>query len=151
MSLQKCANFSDCGPISACATDTCIQPEYPVLFSMFSGVICLRLKPYLVVKIASDVLTVHCCQVCVLAMMLYFDSNFSEICEWWCMMTSSNGNIFRVTGRRRGDFIYPLICAWTKGWVNNRDAGDLKLHRDHYDVTVMGSDHCTAYNSIISI
>ena len=37
MSLQNCANFSDCGPISACATDTRIQPEYPV-FSMFSGV-----------------------------------------------------------------------------------------------------------------
>ena len=39
------------------------------LFSMFSGVFCLRLKPYLVVKIASDVLTQHCCQVCILAMM----------------------------------------------------------------------------------
>ena len=58
-----------CGPISACATDTRIQPVYPVLFSMFSGEFCLRLKPYLVVKIASDVLTQHCCQVCVLAMM----------------------------------------------------------------------------------
>ena len=69
MSLQKCVNFSDCGPISACATDTRTKPEYPVLFSMFSGEFCLRLKPYLVVKIASDVLTVHCCQVCVLAMM----------------------------------------------------------------------------------
>ena len=69
MSLQKCANFNDCGPISACATDTGIQPEYPVLFSMFSGEFCLRLKPYLVVKIASDVLTEHCCQVCFLAMM----------------------------------------------------------------------------------
>ena len=69
MSLQKCANFSDCGPISACATDTRIQPEYPVLFSMFSGEFCLRLKLYLVVKIAPDVLTEHCCQVCVLAMM----------------------------------------------------------------------------------
>ena len=50
MSLQKCANFS--GPICACATDTRIQPEYPVLFSMFSGEFCLRLKPYLVVEIA---------------------------------------------------------------------------------------------------
>ena len=69
MSLQKCANFSDCGPISACATDTRIQPEYPVLFSMFRGEFCLRLKPYLVVKIAPDVLTEHCCQVCVLDMM----------------------------------------------------------------------------------
>ena len=69
MSLQKCANFSDCGPISACATGTRIQPEYPVLFSMFSDEFCLRLNPYLVVKIASDVLTKHCCQICVLAMM----------------------------------------------------------------------------------
>ena len=67
MSLQKCANFS--GPICTCATDTRIQPEYPVLFSMFRGEFCVRLKPYLVVKIAPDVLTEHCCQVCVLVMM----------------------------------------------------------------------------------
>ena len=30
-----------------------------------------------------------------------------------------------------------LICAWTIGWVNNREAGDLRRHRAHYDVTVM--------------
>ena len=41
------------------------KPEYPMLFSMFSGEFCLRLKPYLVVKIASDVLTEHCCQLSV--------------------------------------------------------------------------------------
>ena len=29
------------------------------------------------------------------------------------------------------------ICAWTNGWVNNRDAGDLRSHRAQYDVTVM--------------
>ena len=34
-------------------------------------------------------------------------------------MTSSNGNIFRVTD--------PLC-----GWVNNREAGDLRCHRGHY-------------------
>ena len=34
-------------------------------------------------------------------------------------------------------FLWPLICAWTNGWVNNRDAGDLRRHRSHYDVTVM--------------
>ena len=67
VSLQKCANFS--GPICACAINTRIQPEYPVLFSMFNGEFCLRLKLYLVVKIAPDVLTEHYCQVCVLVMM----------------------------------------------------------------------------------
>ena len=30
-----------------------------------------------------------------------------------------------------------LICAWKSGWVNNRDAGDLRRHRAHYNVIVM--------------
>ena len=97
MSLQKCANLSDCEPISACATDTPILVEiglsYPILsypipccqlvvFSMFSGEFCLRLKPYLVVKIASDVLTKHCCQVCILAMM--FCRSDCRLCAGMC-------------------------------------------------------------------
>ena len=69
------------------------------------------------------------------------------------MMTSSNGNIFRVigplcgefTGRRRlprkrpvtRSFDVFLISAWINGWVNNREAGDLRHHRAHYDVIVM--------------
>ena len=40
-------------------------------------------------------------------------------------------------GRRRGALKFSLICAWTNGWVNSRDAGDLRRHRAHYDVTVM--------------
>ena len=28
-------------------------------------------------------------------------------------------------------------CAWINGWVNDRDAGDLRRHRTHHDVTVM--------------
>ena len=30
-----------------------------------------------------------------------------------------------------------LLSTWTNGWVNNREAGDLRRHRAHYDVTVM--------------
>ena len=26
---------------------------------------------------------------------------------------------------------------WINGWVNNREAGDFRPHRDYYDVTVM--------------
>ena len=37
----------------------------------------------------------------------------------------------------RGALIFSLICAWTNGWANNRDAGDLRRHRAHYDVIVM--------------
>ena len=40
-------------------------------------------------------------------------------------------------GQWRGALIFSLICAWINGWVNNREAGDLRRHRAHYDVTVM--------------
>ena len=49
---------------------------------MPSGEIYLRLKPYLVVKIASDVLTEHCCQVCVLAMI--FCRSDCRLCAGMC-------------------------------------------------------------------
>ena len=69
-------------------------------------------------------------------------------------MTSSNGNIFRVTGlfvrgihrspvnsphkgQWRGALMFSLICVWLNGWVNSREAGDLRCYRAHYDVTVM--------------
>ena len=91
-------------------------------------------------------------------------------------MTSSNGNIFRVTGSLCGEFtghrwitvtkasdaelwygsghgtvavllpgfainwtIFSLICAWINGWINNREAGNLRCHGAHYDVTVLNS------------
>ena len=70
------------------------------------------------------------------------------------MMTSSNGNIFCVTGPLCGEFTghrwfplikaseaglwcFSLICAWTKAWVNNREACNLRRHRAHYVVSVM--------------
>ena len=87
---------------------------------------------------------------------------FSLICAWingWenpnTMMTSSNGNLFRVTGlcagnspvagefptqgQWRGALMFSLICAWINGWVNNREAGDLRRLRVHYDAIVMPS------------
>ena len=40
-------------------------------------------------------------------------------------------------GQWRGALMFSLICAWINGWVKNRDAGELRRHRTHYDVTVM--------------
>ena len=40
-------------------------------------------------------------------------------------------------GQWRGALMFSLICVWLKGWVNNREAGDLRRYRAHYDVTVM--------------
>ena len=70
------------------------------------------------------------------------------------MMTSSNGNIFRATGPLCGEFTghrwiprtkasdAELWCFlrsahWINGWANTREAGDLRRHRAHYDVTVI--------------
>ena len=41
-------------------------------------------------------------------------------------------------GQLRGPLMFSLICAWINGWVNNCEAGDLRRHCAHYDVTVMG-------------
>ena len=75
----------------------------------------------------------------------------SIVLSRYFMMTSSNGNIFRVTsyctlcgefifphkGQWRGALMFSLICALINGSVNNREAGDLIRHRAHYDVTVI--------------
>ena len=43
---------------------------------------------------------------------------------------------FPHKGQWRGVLMFSLICASINGWVNNREAGDLRPHRTHYDVTV---------------
>ena len=70
------------------------------------------------------------------------------------MMTSSNGNIFRVTGRLCGEitgqrwiprskasnaglWCFLWSAPWINGWVNNHETGDLRRQRTHYDVIVM--------------
>ena len=42
-----------------------------------------------------------------------------EACSWWRYQ------------------IETFICAWTDGWVNNENAGDLRCHRAYYDVIVL--------------
>ena len=41
-------------------------------------------------------------------------------------------------GQWRGVLMFSLICTRINGWVNNGEAGDLRRHRAHYDITVMG-------------
>ena len=36
--------------------------------------------------------------------------------------------------------MFTLICVWINGWVNNREAGDLRRYRGHYDVIVMQNE-----------
>ena len=43
-------------------------------------------------------------------------------------------------GQWRGALVFTVVCARINGWVNNREAGDLRRHRAHYDVIVMYLD-----------
>ena len=52
-------------------------------------------------------------------------------------------------GQWRGALMFTLICARIDGWVNTREAGDLRRYRPHYDVIVNFTeissiihDHC---------
>ena len=44
--------------------------------------------------------------------------------------------------QRRGALMFSLICVWINGWVNNREAGDLRRYHTHYDVSVMMISLC---------
>ena len=53
---------------------------------------------------------------------------------------------FPLKGQWRGALMLSFICARINGWVNNREAGDLRRHRAHYDDIVMKSC-CALYSS----
>ena len=48
-------------------------------------------------------------------------------------------------GQWRGALMFPLICVWINGWVNNREACDSRRYRAHYDVTVMIASQIARY------
>ena len=75
-------------------------------------------------------------------------------------MMSSNWNIFRVTGEfpaqrpvtQSFDVFFDLRLK--KGWVNDRELGDLRRHRAHSDVIVMSyyaSWICPDFNSGLTL
>ena len=53
-------------------------------------------------------------------------------------------------GQWRGALIFSLICVWINGWVNNREAGDLRHHRAYYDVTVMITSNTLQHVSLLT-
>ena len=40
-------------------------------------------------------------------------------------------------GQWRGALMFSFICVRINSWVNNREVGDLRRYRAHYDVSVM--------------
>ena len=68
----------------------------------------------------------------------------TSYCVFNSMMTSSKGNIFRITdpmwpvnSPHKGQWRGVLMFSRINGWVNNREAGDLRRLRAYYEVIVM--------------
>ena len=55
-------------------------------------------------------------------------------------------------GQWRGALVFCLICVWINDWVNNREAGDLRRYRAHYDVIVTICHHadCFIENNVMT-
>ena len=62
----------------------------------------------------------------------YFPRNWSFV---WGIRRSPVNSPHK--GQWRGALMFSLICTWISGWVNNREAGDLRRNSVRYDVTVM--------------
>ena len=52
-------------------------------------------------------------------------------------------------GHWRGALMFSLICVWINGWVNNREAGNMRRHRAHYDIIVMWGNHVGHLDHVI--
>ena len=52
-------------------------------------------------------------------------------------------------GQWCGALMYSLICVWMHDWVNNRETGDLRRYRAHYDVILMSKQFLTLVWSLV--
>ena len=59
--------------------------------------------------------------------------------RYWPFVQGIHRSLVNIPNKSqwRGALMFSLICTWINGWVNNRKAGDLRLHCAHYDITVM--------------
>ena len=55
----------------------------------------------------------------------------------WFLRSSVNSP---HNGQWRGALMFSLIGVWINGWVNNREAGDFRRYRAHYDDIVMQNE-----------
>ena len=139
------------------------DPEWYIpVSSSFSGALHLNSRPFQTSPMCNKHHTTGDLLLCVKQR---FDMFANDILSWVSiggardhssrlrMVTSSNGNIFCICGPLCGntpvtgefpaqrpvtqsfDVFFDLHL--NNGWVNNREAGDLRRHRAHYDVIQM--------------
>ena len=90
----------------------CNMPIYPVIVACIFGLAC---------KLHDDVIKWK-------HYLRYWP--FVQGIHWLTVNSPHKGQCGRA-------LMFSLICAWINGWVNNREAGDLRRHQAHYDVFVI--------------
>ena len=80
------------------------------------------------------------CRVCDISYSCCHDDviNWKHFPRNWLFVRGSHRS--PVNSPHKGQWrgaITSLICVWINGWVNNREAGDLRRSSAHYAVTVM--------------
>ena len=61
-------------------------------------------------------------------------------CYWPFVTGIHPSPVFCFTKASDAELLFSLILAWTNGLADNRDAGDLRRHHAHYDITVVKGD-----------
>ena len=100
------------------------------------------------------IMVAHCearWQICVCEMVL-----FKGLASVHCQAINLNNNKFSSITREQSSVIVSksrkfMNCAWANGWANNRDTGDSRGHRAHYDVTEVGQMGVTNLNILYKI
>ena len=72
-------------------------------------------------------------------------SNHDDVIKWkhfprnWPFVRGNHRSPvnFPHKGQWREALMFSLTCGWINIWVNNREAGDMRRHRVHYDIIVM--------------
>ena len=127
--------------------ETCMYDDYN--YSNFNVIIIHENYTCLIIALGHSWCQLSCVIMMVADALVWWPGHLQPS-RWHShdMMTSSNRNIFRVTGHRspvnsphKGQWcealMFSLICVWINGWVNNGEAGDLRHHHAHYDGIVM--------------
>ena len=68
---------------------------------------------------------------------IFRETDFGNFCTTMAILPDLKMVMVKLKGQWRGALMFSLICARINGWVNNGEAGHLRRHRAHYDVTVM--------------
>ena len=127
---SKVCQLGDCADRLAHAPHAILQPVLlSSSLSMHSSEIYLRLKSYLVVEISTDIVTEHCCQVCVLSVMF---------CRSDCRQCADMVSDCAIRETRRRNMWFDLTPAGQRGikqyfshliftFYTNRDTSVIKL------------------------